>query len=161
MNANRKLLLTLLAVATIGIIGFAGDERRQPTSTRTSEDVQRTETQVGAELGIGAQMTPQLPDEQTALRQQYMGQIQALEGQLAVASEDAQAAIQDQVMALKLSFKVARLNLALEQARREGNSEAETRILSALNNLTNRAPHERHSNPRDPQTGLPLEGGAR
>ena len=162
MNGKQKSLLVVMTLAAMVMMGFAGDQQRQATSTRTSEDIQRTEVEGNGGLGSGEQAPVQQAPEYAALRQQYMSQIEALQAQLATMQNEAEeASVQEQIMSLKQSYKVARLNLALEQARAANNIEAETRILAALNNLTDHPAQQRRGTIRDPQTGEAVEGGAR
>jgi len=163
MNGKRKVLLALMLVSALVMIGFAGDERRPVTSERTDKDITRPEAQGTTTPSEGEQVPPQLPPEFEALERPYMDQIAALSAQLNDGlSDDQQLVIQEQIMTLKRGLKLARLKLALEQVRANGDTEAEARISASIQHLLNPT-SKRASQPvvRDPQTGAEISGGAR
>ena len=162
-SGKQKLLFVFMVMSALAMIGFAGDERRPVTSERTDQDIPRPEAVGTPHYSEGDQVPPQLPPEFEALERPYREEISMLAAQLTDnLSEDEQQAIQEQIMALKHELKLARLNLALEQVRALGDTEAEARITASIQHLQNPT-SKRAAKPtaRDPETGEEITGGAR
>ncbi len=161
MNAKKKLFVTIAAIAVIGIIGFAGDQR-QPESTRTEADVQRTEYMATAQPGTGEQVQPQLEPGLAKIEENYRRQMESLKNELASATTDDQReAIQQRAAELKMQWTLALADRQLELARQQGNAEAETEALHAKQAMLNPPTALRQQVPRDPNAGIVIEGGAK
>jgi len=161
MNTKKRLFITLAAVVAVGMIGFAGDERR-PESVRTDKDIARPEGQMQAEPGTGERAPLQLEPGLAKIEADYTAQLETLRHELAAAiTEEQREAIQERAVQLKVQWTLALADRQLELARQEQNAEAETEILKAMQAMQNPRSTARQEVERDPNAGIVIEGGAK
>jgi hypothetical protein len=164
MASKNKIMWILLGALVVFGAVVAGDvrtQRVQPVVHQTPPPPPVTAGQTQAATG-GEQVKTQLPAEFEALNNQFAKQSAALESQFKSATNpDDQASLQRQIMDVKQAQQLAQLNLALQKVRAKGDSEAEARILAKIENITHPPVHAPGQIARDPNTGLPVEGGAK
>ena len=164
MISKHKLVWILLGALVVFGAVVASDvrtQRVQPVVHQAPPPPPVTAGLIQRATG-GEPVKTQLPPEFEALNAKYAQKIAAIETQLKVAtSQEDRASQQQQIMSLKQEQQLAQLNLALQQVRAKGDNAAETRILARIENVTHPPVHAPNQVPRDPNTGLPLTGGAR
>lgn len=163
MSSRKKFFVLLVAFIAVGMIGFAGDERRAET-TRTDADIVRTDGTAPAEAvaEIGEQVQPKLDPGLAKIEETYRLQMESLKNELAAATtDDRREAIQRRAAELKMQWTLALVDRQLELARAQGNGEAEAEALHAKQMMLNPPVAERQPVARDPNVGIVIEGGAK
>lgn len=109
----------------------------------------------------GEPVTTVLRPEFQDLENRYQEQLDELRAQIQLAAPDQQDALEMQAMALKSQLDSERLEVVLSYVRSQGNTEAEARVLAAIEAFHNPLPVQRVQVDRDPVTGAAREGGAK
>ncbi|MCB1060921.1 MAG: hypothetical protein KDB65_11865 [Calditrichaeota bacterium] len=109
----------------------------------------------------GEPVTTVLRPEFQALEDRYREQLSELRAQIELAAPEQQDALELQAIALKSQLEGERLEVVLNYVRAQGNSEAEQRVLAAIEAFNNPQPVQRVQVDRNPDTGELREGGAK
>jgi hypothetical protein len=160
-----KMLICVGLIAALTSAPVFADEisdHQASRSDRSSDDIQRTESQTTATVGIGEQMQPILEPGMAAIEKSYGLQMQALNAEFnAAATEPQQDEVQQRMQALKVQWTLALANRQLELARQANDSKAEAEILSAIGAIMQPLRPAAQSEPRDPNAGIEIPGGAK
>ncbi len=109
----------------------------------------------------GEPVTTILAPEFQQLEDQYREQLDRLRAQIELARPDEQESLELQAIALKDQLQQERLQTVLTYVRAHGNTEAEARVLEAIEAYDNPVPVQRVQVDRDPVTGEDKKGAAK
>ena len=109
----------------------------------------------------GEPVSTVLAPEFQQLEDQYREQLDQIRAQIELARPEAQEALELQAIALKEQLQEQRLQTVLDYVRARGNTQAEARVLDAIEAYHHPVPVQRVQVDRDPVTGEEKKGAAK
>ncbi|MCB9365572.1 MAG: hypothetical protein H6508_00095 [Calditrichaeota bacterium] len=160
-----KKFILLVVVLAIPMMLWAGEvvtkgDRSEYMESRTSDPLPRSTQALVVDLPQEAVQTVLRPEFQE-LQDRYQEQLDGIRAQIGLATPEQVELLEREAMDLKEQLEDERLQVVLTFVRSQGNSEAEARVLAAIEARNTPSRVQRVTVDRDPLTGEARQGGAK